>query len=130
MRRSRSSKVGRKISGGSNNKVLKAFIALFLVAIVALAPLHLGANRPDSWTLIALATAFLLVLMTLVKFDGWRAPGAQMPGDLKISLLLVLLVAVWILVQASTWTPESWHHPCLLRSHEHPCSPSFRLHGP
>ena len=83
-----------------------------LVALVALAPLPLGANRPLPAALIALAAGLLLLLWVFgVAMRG--APAAAFAPARRIAgpAALYLLVVVWIWVQ---WLPApfaSWGNP-------------------
>jgi O-antigen ligase len=82
----------------------------FLIAIVALAPLPLGATRP--W-----ASMLLGVLVGVLLF-AWALKAALDPAGPAIPVssvwpLLVLFGAVvlWEVLQMSTLTPAAWHHP-------------------
>jgi O-antigen ligase len=81
-----------------------------LIAIVALAPLPLGATRPS-------ASMLLGVLLGLLLF-AWAIRTALDPAGPAVPIsavwpLLVLFgsVVVWEALQISTLTPATWHHP-------------------
>ena len=81
-----------------------------LLALVWLAPLPLGANRPWGWGLLGLGIGALLVMFAaaayldreLVRLD-WRRYGA-----LAVGWAIVIL---WGVLQQSGWTPADWHDP-------------------
>jgi O-antigen ligase len=83
-----------------------------LIAIVALAPLPLGSNRPLPVALIALATGTLLLLWAVcVATVGVSKTNGDLGRRLAGPVMLYLLVALWILVQ---WLPApfaSWGNP-------------------
>lgn len=81
-----------------------------LGAVVVLAPLALGANRPWSWSLMSLAVGFLLVTWAFAAYrDGGmvRVPARRIwPVGLVFGLLVL-----WFLFQMSAFAPSSWQHP-------------------
>ncbi|MBI3453470.1 MAG: O-antigen ligase family protein, partial [Rhodospirillales bacterium] len=81
-----------------------------LLAVVALAPLPFGANRPLPWSLLALSVGVLLVLWAVAAL---RAPGLVRVPIRRIAIPAVLygMAMVWFLIQAAAWTPAAWHHP-------------------
>jgi O-antigen ligase len=78
-----------------------------VLAVVLLAPLPLGANRPLFWSAagIALGLAVLLAGVSLV------AGGARVPRGLRYPAIVYLLVLAWIAVQAAPGLPGILHHP-------------------
>lgn len=84
--------------------------AYLLFAVVALAPLPMGANRPWAW--IPLATLCVAIFAIQASADLRRpGPAAQ---DLKRARLPIIgfsLVLVWVSLQATSWTASSWDHP-------------------
>ena len=87
---------------------LSAALGWALLAVVALAPLPFGANRPWAWSALALAVGVLLTLWAAAALLG-RAPAAPR-GHWPFALVFAA-VAGWIALQAVPWTPASWHHP-------------------
>ncbi|MCE9649110.1 MAG: O-antigen ligase family protein [Parvibaculum sp.] len=81
-----------------------------LIAIVALAPLPLGGNRPLPAALLALGAALLLLPWGLNAAFG-RQPVLAVPSALfRLALVLFGLVCLWILVQAMP-LPAQWADP-------------------
>ncbi len=89
---------------------LARFVFWAMLTIVALSPLPFGGNRPASWSVLSLLVGVLLVLWSVA---AWRDPaivGVPSTRHWPFSALFLALVA-WFLVQMSTATPPSWHHP-------------------
>ena len=81
-----------------------------LVALVVLAPLPLGSNRPWAWFLLATGVGGLLTLW----FAGMalaRQPQPVAAHHFRVTLLLFAWVCLWAVIQWAPWTPASWHHP-------------------
>lgn len=80
------------------------------VGLVVLLPLPLGAVYQWSWALMACVMG-----VVLATWSGRVALGLQDPAfgfrTLWPPLLLFGIVAVWIGLQAQSFTPASWHHP-------------------
>lgn len=81
-----------------------------LAAIVALAPLPFGSYRPWAWSALCVAVGMLLIV--------WAVAAAFNPAIVRVSWrILALPVAafsvllLWFWFQASSASPESWHHP-------------------
>lgn len=81
-----------------------------LLALVALAPLPFGSNRPWAWSLLALGTGALLAIWASAALVNpslhslaWRRyrPLALVFGPLFL----------WLLFQTVSWSPAPWHHP-------------------
>lgn len=81
-----------------------------LAALVVLAPLPLGSNRPWAWFLLAMGVGALLTLWFAGMAFARQSP--PVPADrFRLTLLLFGWVCLWVLVQWAPWTPTSWHHP-------------------
>lgn len=94
-----------------------AWLFAALVALVALAPLPLGSNRPLPAALIALAAGILLLFWAIGAATN-RLPNATagLVRRLRIPLTLYLLVILWVLIQ---WLPApfaSWGNPIWLEA--------------
>ena len=77
------------------------------LAVLLLAPLPLGSNRPWSWNLLAV----LLALITLLGSIGQlriSAPSASLP---RFAVIAFLAVCGWVALQASPLMPAAWYHP-------------------
>lgn len=81
-----------------------------LVAIVLLAPLPLGSNRPWSWSLLAVAVGLLLAVWSV------RAATGRIPVPVPSAFLLPVglpyaLVLGWAALQTAPVMPSSLWHP-------------------
>ncbi len=81
-----------------------------LMAVVALAPLPLGANRPWAWDLLAVFVAALLVAWSVAAFaDTAIAPiGWRRHAFVSVPFFAVI---AWAVFQGTSLSPPSWHHP-------------------
>ncbi len=84
----------------------RILFAAFL-AVLLLAPLPLGSNRPWSWNLLALSLALIALLASCKSLRG-STPGPALP---RFASLAFLAVCGWVALQASPLMPASWHHP-------------------
>lgn len=85
----------------------EAWVFRGLIALIALAPLPLGGNRPLPAALLALAAGFLLIAWGLhAAVSGRRIPVA--PARLRWPLLLYGAVCLWAFMQ---WLPTGWGDP-------------------
>ncbi len=80
-----------------------------LLCGICLAPLPFGSVQVGAWSLLALATGASLAAWAIAVGLG-KGPPVTL-GLARWPLLLFALVSAWILVQISTMTPASWHHP-------------------
>jgi O-antigen ligase len=81
-----------------------------LVILVCLAPLPFGAVHALSWGPFACVVGVLLTIWSVRVATGRQ----EAPFGLTRTWFLVaplFLVVAWIVVQASSVTPQSWHHP-------------------
>ncbi|MCE2509410.1 MAG: O-antigen ligase family protein [Alphaproteobacteria bacterium] len=88
----------------------RALLFWLLMAIVALAPLPFGSNRPWSWSLLGVLVGLLVLFWvaaayrdrTLIQIE-WRRS--------RIIVVPFAVLMLWFLLQASGLTPDAWHHP-------------------
>lgn len=81
-----------------------------LLAVVLLAPLPLGANRPWAWTLMAVVVGLLLAGWSVLVLAGKaRVPVAA--GKVGVAATMMALVAGWSLAQTSGLLPAPLWHP-------------------
>lgn len=81
-----------------------------LLAVICIAPMPFGAVTLWAWPTLAAVSAIIL---------GYWAVSLVRRGDtvvvplrrIAVPAVMFGLVAVWLLVQASPFTPQSWHHP-------------------
>ena len=83
-------------------------VYLFLMLLVALAPLPLGSNREWSWALCAFVAGVLAAVWLLTNLRSPATLNARLP---RYSPVACLLVCAWIILQRADWTPTAWHHP-------------------
>jgi O-antigen ligase len=87
---------------------------LILLAIVVLAPLPFGANRPFFWFLFSSILGSLVIWWALTVFLS-RDPAAGFDrvrlGKFWVEAAFMVILVIWFLVQATSLTPETWHHP-------------------
>lgn len=86
------------------------FFLWALIAIVAIAPLPLGSNRPLGWSLLSLEVGILLVCWSVHQI--WTGQSLTVKIDrIKGSLVLFALACVWVLVQLVPNIPFGLAHP-------------------
>ena len=105
MDRLRPKKRSSGIWPSSNSWVFNA-----LLLTLVLSPLPFGSIYQWSWAGIAVIVGILLVLWSIrvVLQSDDMAFG---PNHLWFPGLLYLLSVVWVALQGSGLTPDSWHHP-------------------
>ena len=81
-----------------------------LLAVIVLAPLPLGANRPWAWSLLAVLTGLLLGAWALLVLSG-RCRAVVSMARLQPMMVLFGIALCWAAVQTSSVTPQSWWHP-------------------
>lgn len=81
-----------------------------LLLLVAFAPLPLGCVYPLASACLSLAVGILLVLHAAAVARR-RSVFTQTLGPLSPIIFPFLLVLAWAGLQATSWTPASWHHP-------------------
>ncbi len=81
-----------------------------LLALLVLAPLPFGSNRPWAWSLLSIGVAVTLLIWA---FGVSRTSGAvRIPWKRHLPATVAFLLAiVWFFVQASGITPSGWDHP-------------------
>lgn len=81
-----------------------------LIAIVAIAPLPLGSNRPLGWSLLALAVGVLLFSWSV--FYLWTRRALPVPiKRIRGPLILFSLACAWVLIQLIPGIPFGMAHP-------------------
>ena len=81
-----------------------------LVAILALSPLPFASNRPWSWSLLSMIVGLLMLVWAVAAWRDNQLVAVSVRRIWPILLMFAMIVC-WFVVQASPWTPESWHHP-------------------
>jgi len=82
-------------------------VFVLLAALIASAPLPLGAARPLAWNLLGLGVALLLIASLAIST---REPVA-FQKDLAVPIVLFAVVAAFVVFQVSTGTPAAWRNP-------------------
>lgn len=81
-----------------------------LLALVLLAPLPLGSNRPWAWSLLAVLVGLLLGAWSLLALTGrCRAPVPT--ARLLPAAVVFCLALAWAALQTSSLVPPGWWHP-------------------
>lgn len=85
-----------------------AFVGL--LALLVLAPLPFGSNRPWAWSLVSLSVALCTAFWA---FGVIRTPGSvRVPWRWHLPATVMFILAIlWFLLQASGLTPAAWDHP-------------------
>ncbi|CAA7615411.1 conserved membrane hypothetical protein [Candidatus Terasakiella magnetica] len=81
-----------------------------LLAVVVVAPLPLGANRPASWSLLALLVGGLLCTWAVLAGCGRATAPLSMRRLWPIALPFAAAL-IWAFIQTLAVTPLAWHHP-------------------
>lgn len=81
-----------------------------LLGLVVLAPIPFASHRPWAWSLLAIATGLLLLLWGWLWASGRVRLPVGWPRLWRLLVPFALLIG-WIILQAVSWTPGSWHHP-------------------
>lgn len=89
---------------------MRRIIFYGFLGIVALAPLPFASNRPWSWSLLSLIVGLLLLVWAVA---AWRDRDLVAVSWRRVwpFLSMFAVIAFWFVLQASSWTPEIWHHP-------------------
>lgn len=88
---------------------------LLFALTLAFVPLPLGSNRDWSWSPLAAVVGLLLVLLPIQTIWSGRQERTSL-RSLAVPALLVALVALWAVAQASGWTPSAWENPLRISS--------------
>lgn len=86
--------------------------ALFwaLMAVVALAPLPLGGNRPVAWSALGLVIGLLLVVWAVAAIRDRSLLAVAWRRIWPAAATFAGLIA-WYLFQAAEFSPREWHNP-------------------
>jgi O-antigen ligase len=83
---------------------------LLLYSLLVVAPLLLGSNRPLFWGINGVVSA--LAIAALAQSELARPESSRLDWHIpRVALLGILIMGMWIAIQASPWTPQSLHHP-------------------
>lgn len=90
--------------------MISRIVFSLLLALVVLAPLPFGSNRPWAWDFLAMASGALL--------GFWALAASANPALYSIAwrhyrppALLFAAFLLWTMFQTVSFSPESWHHP-------------------
>lgn len=89
---------------------ISTFLFRFLLAVVLLAPLPLGSNRPWSWSLLVVLIGVLLVIWAGGAAIGWIRMPIPARRLWPMGLLFVLALG-WAILQTLPVTPPWMWHP-------------------
>jgi O-antigen ligase len=90
--------------------VIARIIFWLLLALIALAPLPFGSNRPWSWSLLALGSAALLGVWTLAALVNPTLHTALWRHYRPLAVGFGLFI-LWTIFQAMPFSPVGWHDP-------------------
>lgn len=81
-----------------------------LLALLVLAPLPFGSNRPWAWSLVTIGVALALLSWAI---GTYRTPGGiRIPWRRHLPATIAFLLAIlWFFLQSSGLTPAFWDHP-------------------
>ncbi len=79
-------------------------------AVISICPLPLGANRPWSWSVLAVTVGILVLLIPWANTNRSIIP-RNLYRALAPPATLVGLSLAWAVLQTSTFLPDSWSHP-------------------
>jgi O-antigen ligase len=83
---------------------------LGLYGLLILAPFLLGSNRPLFWGINGVIAALTVAIFAWSEFA--RSNSSRFDWHLaQVALVGMLIIGIWIIIQASPWTPKTWHHP-------------------
>ena len=89
---------------------MQKFFLWTLMAIVAIAPLPLGSNRPLGWSLLSIEVGLLLGLWALHHL--WTGQSLAVPiRRVRIPLIFFSITCLWVLVQLIPGIPFGLAHP-------------------
>jgi O-antigen ligase len=97
------------VVSGSGAKV-DAILVWALALALAWAPLPFGSTIAAAWGVNAILFGGLALAFEVAVLMA-RRPHPVGLAYLALPAALFAAVLVWILVQASPWTPAAWHHP-------------------
>lgn len=81
-----------------------------VLAVLVLAPLPLGGQRPWAWTLLALLIGLLLIAWSLLALTGRGRAALSLAALAPIAAPFILVFA-WALIQTLPGLPAAWWHP-------------------
>lgn len=89
---------------------MKKIVFFGFLAMLALSPLPFASNRPWSWSLLSLVIGLLILFWGVA---AWRNNNIVQVSERRLRpfIFMFAVLVLWILVQASPWTPAQWHHP-------------------
>jgi len=90
-------------------------VAIALLVVVLLAPLPFGSVMTWAWAPLAAITAIILAVWAVLALLG-RVTFTKPVGWVQAAALMFGIVLLWVIIQASPFTPRSWHHPIWLEA--------------
>ncbi|MXN67221.1 hypothetical protein GR183_20125 [Stappia sp. GBMRC 2046] len=89
---------------------LHATAFVLAIAVVLVAPLPLGANRPLFWAVNGAVIGLSLALSGVAQLFSQKAP-KKLSAPLRIAGAIFLSLLAWIAVQMAPFVPRAWQHP-------------------
>ena len=100
---------------GGRSTVLARALFWALMAVVALAPLPLGANRPVAWSALGLVVGILLVVWAVAAMRDRSLLAVAWRRIWPAAAIFAALIT-WYLFQAAEFSPGEWHNPIWLET--------------
>lgn len=87
---------------------IQSWVGWITLAVLLLSSLALGANRPVSWSILALLIMVVFVGQLIIDLWGEAPKNAS---RIWLPAFLVVGVALWGIAQTLTSLPDAWSHP-------------------
>ncbi len=100
---------------GERTSAVARILFCALMAVVALAPLPLGGNRPVAWSALGLAVGLLLVIWAVAAMRDRSLMAVAWRRIWPAAAIFSALIA-WYLFQAAAFSPGDWHNPIWLET--------------
>ncbi len=81
-----------------------------MLALLVLAPLPFGSNRPWAWSLLSLASGGLLGLWAIAAIANPALHAIAWRHYRPMALLFAAFL-LWTIIQSLPFSPAAWHHP-------------------
>ena len=98
-----------RVSGGSLTVIARS-VFWVLLGTVLLLPLPFGSIFPWAYTLLAVIVALLVAVWSVTLAISGAPPPVTL-GMIRTPAILFFGVIAWAGLQATTWTPATWHNP-------------------
>ncbi|WOI11253.1 O-antigen ligase family protein [Thalassospira lucentensis] len=90
---------------------VRRFVFYGLLALIAIAPLPFGSNRPWAWSILSLWVGILVLLDAIAAFADPVRGESRFMKRIAIPAVLFISVVIWIVIQASPDILPAAAHP-------------------